>query len=178
MPEFLFLLFLTGLLCVLLFLRKQEKPDRPAAKRKRPARTAHKPLAIIDGSNLLYWKDNALSLDPVRDAIHMLKASGYTPCVIFDANAGYLVEDRYVDGPGFARRLGLSRRQAHVVPKGRPADPFILGLARDSSGIVVSRDRFRDWAEDFPAETGPDRVVRGGYRDGRLQLNLDRVRKT
>ncbi|KIC32455.1 hypothetical protein RA26_21580 [Leisingera sp. ANG-M7] len=177
MPEFLFLLFLTGLLCVLLFLRKREKPDRPAAKRRRSAIASRKRLAIIDGSNLLYWKDSALSLDPVREAIQLLKAAGYTPCVIFDANAGYLVENRYLDGPGFARRLGLSRRYAHVVPKGRPADPFILGLARDSRGIVISRDRFRDWAEDYPAETGPDRVVRGGYRSGRLQLNLNRVPK-
>ena len=75
MVEFLFFAFLVGLLVFLLRRR-----GRQAAR-----------LAIIDGSNLLYWKGEALSLEPVIDAIEALETAGYRPCVVFDANAGYLV---------------------------------------------------------------------------------------
>lgn len=157
MVEFLFIVFLIGLLALL--LRRERR--RRAIK-----------IAVIDGSNLLYWNGEALSLQPVHDAIEALVAAGYQPCVIFDANAGYLVAGQYLDGARFAKLLGLRAAQAYVVPKGEPADPHILRLARDSGGIVVSRDRFRDWSEEFAPETASDRVVRGGYRRDKLWLDL------
>lgn len=160
MVELGFLVFLGVLLAVLLRRRRKSHARR---------------LAIIDGSNLIYWRDQHCSLQPVQEAIAILRKAGFRPCVIFDANAGYLVADRYLDGGAFAKRLGLSEQNAHVVPRGQPADPFILQLARESGGIVVSRDRFRDWKEAFSDETKPERVVRGGYRDGVLALDLDRV---
>ncbi|PRZ45207.1 putative RNA-binding protein with PIN domain [Tritonibacter scottomollicae] len=160
MVEFLFFAFLVGLLFFLL----QRRSGRRSA-----------PLAIIDGSNVLYWKENTLSLEPVRDVIALLEASGYRPYVVFDANAGYLVVGRYLNGPSFAKRLGLKDAEAHVVPKGQPADPYILRMARKSGGIVVSRDRFRDWKDDFPKEVTGPRLVRGGYRRGALWLDLDVV---
>lgn len=164
LESFLFFFFLfAGLLYILLRLRNRRRSSRPA---------------VIDGSNLLYWKDNSLSLDPVREAVQLLKAAGYRPYVIFDANAGYLVENRYLNGRNFAKRLGLSVSQTLVAPRGQPADPLILAFARDSGGIVISRDRFRDWAEAFPAETAPGRVVSGGYRGGRFRLNLERLSGT
>ncbi|WP_420004054.1 NYN domain-containing protein [Arenibacterium sp. LLYu02] len=163
MVELGFLVFLGVLLAVLLRRRRKAHARR---------------LAIIDGSNLIYWRDEACSLEPVQDAIATLRKAGYLPCVIFDANAGYLVADRYLDGGAFAKRLGLSEQNAHVVPRGQPADPFILQLARESDGIVISRDRFRDWMEAFPQETEPDRVAPGGYRDGVLTLDLDRVQRS
>jgi len=156
MVEFLFFAFLVGLLFFLLRRR-----GRQAAR-----------LAIIDGSNLLYWKGEALSLEPVIDAIEALEAAGYRPCVVFDANAGYLVAGRYLNGPSFAKRLGLRSAQSHVVHKGEPADPHILKLARDSGGIVISRDRFRDWEQEFAQETAAGRVVRGGYRGDKIWLDL------
>ncbi len=160
MIEIGFLLFLVGLLAALLWRRQRRRLSR---------------LAVIDGSNLIYWKPDECSLVPVQEAIVLLRKAGFTPCVIFDANAGYLVADRYMDGGTFARRLGLKERHAHVVPRGEPADPFILQLARESEGIVVSRDKFRDWAGAFSAETARERLVPGGYRDGRLWLDFTRV---
>ncbi len=157
MIEFIFFAFLISLLGFLLWLRR---------------RRATGPLAIIDGSNVLYWRTKVPALDPVRAVVALLEAAGYRPCVVFDANAGYLVAGRHLNGRSFARQLGLSEIQVHVVPKGQPADPHILRLARNSGGIVVSRDRFRDWQGAFPTETAGDRVVSGGYRRGRIWLDL------
>ena len=42
-----------------------------------------------------------------------------------------------------------------VAPKGQPADPHILFVARDLGARIVSNDRFRDWAGEatgFPRE--------------------------
>ncbi|NIZ15362.1 hypothetical protein [Phaeobacter sp. HF9A] len=157
MVEAAFLILLVGLLLVLLRFRKRAQRPR---------------LAIIDGSNVLYWKETQLSLEPVQDVIKALRVAGYRPCVVFDANAGYLVAGRYMSGERFAKALGLPKVQSHVVPKGQPADPHILRMARDSGGIIVSRDRFRDWEIEFPQVMRADRLVRGGYRRGEIWLDL------
>ncbi|WP_342025477.1 hypothetical protein [Jannaschia faecimaris] len=59
-----------------------------------------------------------------------------------------------------------------VVHKGEPAAPRILAMARDMGAIVVTDDRYRDWADDFPEVRRKGHLVRGGYRDGKLWLNL------
>lgn len=59
-----------------------------------------------------------------------------------------------------------------VVNKGEPADPMILKMARDMGAIVITNDRFRDWAIDFPEVRTRGHLVRGGYRDGTLRLDL------
>ena len=61
-----------------------------------------------------------------------------------------------------------------VVPKGTPADPYILKAARDHRGRIVSRDQFRDWSEAHPEIATPGHLVKGGYRGGKLGLALDR----
>ncbi|SDZ60416.1 hypothetical protein SAMN05444004_13012 [Jannaschia faecimaris] len=45
-------------------------------------------------------------------------------------------------------------------------------MARDMGAIVVTDDRYRDWADDFPEVRRKGHLVRGGYRDGKLWLNL------
>ncbi len=134
-------------------------------------------MAVIDGSNVIYWKPDACTLEPVKDVIRQLRRAGYKPHVIFDANAGHLVADRYLDGGAFAKRLGLTEHSAYVVPRGQSADPYILRLAEEQAAIVVSRDKFRQWAAQFPAATQPDRLVSGGYDEGGFWLDLSRLRR-
>ena len=127
---------------------------------------------LVDGSNVMHWRDNTPDIGPVREVIATLKAQGYTPGVIFDANAGYKLEGRYRNHYTLANRLGLPHEQVMVVPKGEPADPLILRAARDYGGRVVSQDRFRDWESDFPELRKPGFRVPGGYDGGKLWLNL------
>lgn len=128
---------------------------------------------VLDGSNVMHWKDDTPRLETLREVTDRLTALGFTPGVIFDANAGYKLDGKFQGEKDLARRLGLPRDRVMVVDKGNPADPIILTVARDLGARVVSNDRFRDWVEDFPELSEPDRVIRGGYRDGRLWLDVD-----
>lgn len=129
--------------------------------------------AVLDGSNILYWRSRTPQIDTVRHVVRHLRKRGYRPKVFFDANAGYLVAGRYLRNTELARLLGLPPRQVTVAPKGMPADPLILATARDLKAPVVSNDRFRDWQADFPETRQPGTLVRGGYRSGGLTLDLD-----
>lgn len=127
---------------------------------------------IVDGSNVMHWHEGRPDLRPVRDVIRALTEAGLTPGVVFDANAGYKLEGRYLhDGP-LSRRLKLPRDRVMVVPKNAPADPMILTAARDFGARVVTRDLFRDWTEDFPEIRQPGFLIKGRYEGDRLTLDL------
>ena len=127
---------------------------------------------IVDGSNVMHWNEGAASLTPVREVVDQLKARGLTPGVVFDANAGYKIANRYLHHYAMGKLLGLPEDQVMVVPKGTQADPIVLAAARDHAARVVSNDRFRDWATAHPEVANPGHLIRGGYRDGTLWLDL------
>lgn len=128
---------------------------------------------VLDGSNVMHWKDGKPKLETVKEVLDHLSELGFTCGVMFDANAGYLVSGMYVHDAGFGRALGLPEDRVMVVPKGTPADPTILTAARDLGARIVTNDRFRDWVGDFPEINEPGLLIRGGYRSGRLWLNVD-----
>jgi hypothetical protein len=127
---------------------------------------------ILDGSNVMHWGTGAPSLDTVRLVLRAIEARGLRPGIVFDANAGWKLLGRYVDDAEFARALGLKASRVLVVPKGTPADPVILKAARDRGARIVTNDRFRDWAAEFPDVARPGHLVRGRLRDGRVDLSL------
>lgn len=157
-------LFALALLIVYLLLRWRGKPPAPPA--------APRPLAVIDGSNVMHWRDNTPQLAVVDEVLRRLNAHGYDVGVMFDANAGYRIAGRYLHDGDFRRLLNIRGDRVMVVPKGTPADPFLLSFARGSGAAIVTNDRFRDWLADFPEFADPSRLIRGGFRDGRLWLDL------
>lgn len=150
--------------------RPAQDPRRP---RILPRRFAKKPPAwiVVDGSNVMHWNDGKPSLDTLRWVLEDLSQRGFVPGVIFDANAGYKIKDRYLDDDILAKELGLPEAQVLVVPKGTPADQYILEIARKLGARVVTNDRFRDWADQFPEVHRPDFLVRGGARPGHVWLD-------
>lgn len=128
------------------------------------------PGVVVDGSNVMHWREGEPRLETVREVVAMLQGRGMKPGVVFDANAGYKVLGRYQDDADLAWRLNLTEDRVLVVPKGQPADPVILRVAREMGGRVVSNDRYRDWAEQFPEVAEPGFLIRGGYRGGALWL--------
>lgn len=126
---------------------------------------------LIDGSNVMYWKDNTPQVETLRDVIAHLSDRNHTPAVIFDANAGYLLAGRYQDDRVMAKLLGLPDDHVLVVPKGTIADSYLLSVARDYNAPIVTNDRYRDWADDYPEISEPGRLIRGGYRNGALRLD-------
>lgn len=131
-----------------------------------------KPVVVLDGSNIMHWKNGAPDLEPVRDVIGDLSTRGFRTGVVFDANVGYKLEGKYRHHEVLARKLGLSQDLVMVVNKGEPADFTILRVAQDFRARVVTNDRFRDWAEQFPQVMEPGFLISGGYRKGALQLDL------
>ena len=128
---------------------------------------------IVDGSNVMYWKGDTPQIEPVRRVLEHLSALGFSPGIVFDANAGYLLAGRYLDHAAFAEALGLAEDRVMVVNKGTPADATILALARDLGARIVSNDRFRDWLDQHPEAGRPGALIRGGFVDGALWLALD-----
>ena len=125
---------------------------------------------VIDGSNVLFWRDNTPDIATVVAVVKALKAKGFTPGVIFDASAGYRIGDRYQDDRELARRLGLPEDRVLVVPKGTIADQYVLMAARDMGARIVTNDRYRDWAAEFPEVARDGYLIKGGVRDGKVWL--------
>ena len=138
-----------------------------------PARKANKAVQrsiVVDGSNVMHWKGETAQLTTLQEVVRSLADQGYQPGVVFDANAGYKLSGRYMDDNPLAFALGLSTDRVLVVPRGEPADPVILTAARELGATVLSNDRFRDWAEQFPEVAQPGHLRRGGYRNGVLWM--------
>lgn len=152
-----------------LFARPQKKQPlaRPQIRQQRT-----KKWVIIDGSNIMHWKDGDPQIDTVRAVLLLLKERGYTPGVVFDANAGYLLSGHYRHDGSFGQALGLPKDRVMVVPKGTPADPYILTAARDLGAVIVTNDQFRDWAGQYPEIRQPGYLIKGGFRSGTLWLNF------
>lgn len=138
---------------------------------RRPEKAAPN-WVILDGSNVMHWRNETPDLDTVREVLAQVASLGMTPGVVFDANAGYLLFGRHHNDRAFSQRLSLPLDRVLVVPKGTPADPFILSAARDLSARIVTNDRYRDWAGEYPDVTTPGYLIKGGYSAGRLWLDM------
>ena len=130
-----------------------------------------RPLIVVDGSNVMFWEEDVPSLDTVKAVVDDIRGQGAMPVVWFDANVGYRVDDRYMGPAALSRRLGIPAKYVFVAPKGTPADPLLLRDATRLKVPVVTNDRFRDWAGDYPEVTEPGHLIRGGYREGALWLD-------
>ncbi|MFK7744473.1 MAG: hypothetical protein AB8B47_05435 [Roseobacter sp.] len=133
--------------------------------------------AIIDGSNVMHWDGGKPKIATVRRVVDHLIAHDFTPSVMFDANAGYLLVGKYQHDGALSKALGLPESHVMVVPKGTPADPAILTAARDYNARIVTNDRFRDWTREFPEVRKPGHLIKGGFRSGTLFLQLQKTGK-
>lgn len=165
-----------SLLAALFLLARGYLHSRQPAE-KRPGRTfagkRSKDLIVIDGSNAMHWKDNTPQIATLRDIVEHLSKLGFTPGVIFDANAGYALTGKYQHNAAMGKLLDLPEDRVIVVDKGTPADPTILAAARFLGARIVTNDRYTDWAAAHPELNDPDHLIRGGYRDGKLWLAVD-----
>jgi hypothetical protein len=142
-------------------------------RRRGPRKPTHP--VILDGSNVMYWRDNTPQVATVQDVLRKVTELGYQPGIMFDASAGYGLAGRYLDDRDFAQLFRLPENRVIVVHKGTVADEVILQAARDLDARIVTNDRYRDWQDRFPEIATPGHLVRGGYRRGRLWLDLDPV---
>lgn len=141
-------------------------------RRLRPVpRPVDEDWVLIDGSNVMHWRDNTPSLETIREVVDQVRDLGYVPGVVFDANAGWKLAGRYLHDQNFARLLGIEARQVLVLAKGTQADPFLLQTAREFGARIVTNDRFRDWTTAHPEVQKPGFLIRGGATTGGIRLN-------
>lgn len=138
--------------------------------RRKPPPTSPPRWIVVDGSNVMHWRDETARIETVIEVVEELTARGFSPGVVFDANAGYKLVGRFLDELALARLLDLPTDRVHVVPKGTPADPFILRAARGLGAPIVTNDRYREWVEAHAEIREPGFLIRGRYRDGVLML--------
>ncbi|SFS88967.1 Zc3h12a-like Ribonuclease NYN domain-containing protein [Sulfitobacter marinus] len=162
------LILIAGPCCVasivILFVEMWKWAARQAASRARSI--------VIDGSNVMYWQDGTPRIECVKEVVCHLTDLGFRPKVIFDANAGYLFSGKHCDDRAMSKFLRLPVVNIMVVPKGKPADPFILVAAREMGADIVTNDRFRDWVKDFPEVHEAGHLIKGKYRRGEVWLDL------
>lgn len=123
---------------------------------------------VVDGSNVLFWGGDPSPVVLTR-VVDDLRAKGFTPYVIFDANIGYKLQGQYMTDVQMARLLALPVKAVHVVDKGVVADESILNVATSRGLRVVSNDRFRDWKVRYPIVGKKGRIVRGTVKGGGVQ---------
>ena len=139
------------------------------ALRRRSSRGPQR-YVVIDGSNVLYWKNERVDAAPLQDLVLSLAGRGFVPVIWFDANAGYLLADRYMGPEALAKLFGVRERQVHVAPKGMPADPLLLEGAKRLNAQIISNDRFRDWKDSHPILHSKNRLVTGVWRKKGVEL--------
>lgn len=143
---------------------------RPPARSPGRSVLGKRNQVIVDGSNVMYWKNGEPRLDSVTDVVAKLKALGFTPGVMFDANVGYQLSGRFLNDDAMSRLLKLPKDRVLVAPKGTPADELILQAARDLGARIVTNDRYRDWAERYPEISDPGHLIKGRYQQGDVKL--------
>lgn len=148
------------------------EPDRGRVPGRAKGAPRAERYVIIDGSNVMHWREEddgaPPRLETVAEVIRQARDRGFTPGVVFDANAGYRIGDRYLGDRELAGRLGLDPDRVRVVDKGTIADAFILMAARSLKARIVTADRYRDHAGDYPEVTQPGTLIRGGMREGKV----------
>lgn len=129
---------------------------------------------LIDGSNVMYWRNETPDLAPVKAVLGEISKSGAVPVIWFDANVGYLLSDRYWNESRLALALGLRTAQVRVAPKGTPADPLLLEAAEMLDAPIITNDRYRDWVETYPILRARGLLVRGRWANGGVRLQWPR----
>ena len=147
-------------------------PNGNAQRAKRGKSIFQPKYIVLDGSNIMHWKDGTPQVETVREVVQYLKVQGFSPGVVFDANAGHILFGKYHHHGAMGKQIGLPEDRVMVVQKGTPADPTILAAARDLGARIVTNDRYTDWSDTHPEVNDPGRLIRGGYREGALWLDL------
>ncbi len=120
----------------------------------------------VDGTNVLFWKDELAQLSTLKQVVQRLQREGFDPVVFLDASARHHLGDRSLNEARFAKHLGLCTNRIMVCPAKTEADVLILEYAGKQNIAVVSNDRFRD----RPQAARNIRLVKGRFEGRKLVL--------
>jgi hypothetical protein len=104
-------------------------------------------VAVVDGANIAYIEKSEKGEPKVSNLVavrNTLEQQGFTPIIIVDASLIYKVDDR--------KQLDalIDKGQIRQAPAETDADYFVLEVAGESDGYVISNDRFEPYRDQFP----------------------------
>ena len=134
---------------------REEEQDSgsPAFRTEGTRATESGAIALVDASNVAHSTEGSearlANIIAVRDK---LREEGMEPVLVADAALRHQIDNR----AQYERLVddGIVRQ----APAGTDADYFILAFARELNARIVSNDRFRDRAKDFP--DAQERLIR------------------
>jgi hypothetical protein len=106
-----------------------------------------KRTVVIDGANVAYEERSTGGKPKLSNLLKVrreLEERGQEAIIIIDASLKYDIDD--------AEQLEtlIRSQQVRQVPAGTDADYFIIQFAHELDALIVTNDRYRDYAEQYP----------------------------
>lgn len=121
---------------------------------------------IVDASNVAHLgKDKEgkkPSLDNLLKAVEALEKLGYEPFPIADASLRHEIDEKEKFNDLLEKGL------VHQVPSGTTADHFILKIAEEEDGKILSNDNFREYHDEFHDIN--NRRIPFNFVDGKISI--------
>src|ERR687889_2607125 len=104
-------------------------------------------VVIIDGANVAYEERSAGGKPKLSNLLRVrgeLEERGLEAVIIVDASLKYDIDDQS------QLETLIRSQQIRQVPAGTDADYFIIQFADQLDALIVTNDRYRDYAERYP----------------------------
>jgi Xaa-Pro aminopeptidase len=104
-------------------------------------------MVVIDGANVAYEERSAGGKPKLSNLLKVrreLEERGCEAVIIVDASLKYDIDDQE------QLETLIRSQQIRQVPAGTDADFFIIQFADQLDALMVTNDRYRDYAERFP----------------------------
>jgi hypothetical protein len=109
--------------------------------------TNGKRVVVIDGANVAYEERGAGGKPKLSNLLKVrreLEERGFEAVVLVDASLKYDIDDHD------QLETLIRSQQIRQVPAGTDADFFIIQFAHELDALMVTNDRYKDYAERFP----------------------------
>jgi hypothetical protein len=106
-----------------------------------------KKTVVIDGANVAYEERSAGGKPKLSNLLKVrreLEERGFEPVIIVDASLKYDIDDQE------QLETLIQSQQVRQVPAGTDADFFIIQFAHELDALMVTNDRYRDYADRYP----------------------------
>ena len=106
-----------------------------------------KEVVVIDGANVAYEERSAGGKPKLSNLLRVrgeLEERGLEAVIIVDASLKYDIDDQS------QLETLIQSQQVRQVPAGTDADYFIIQFAHELDALIVTNDRYRDYAEQYP----------------------------
>jgi Zc3h12a-like Ribonuclease NYN domain len=106
-----------------------------------------KSVVVIDGANVAYEERSAGGKPKLSNLLRVrgeLEGRGFEAVILVDASLKYDIDDQEQ-----LEKL-IQSQQVRQVPAGTDADYFIIQFAHELDALIVTNDRYKDYAEQYP----------------------------